>query len=143
MKALFVPPFQLPLSNARVSLGLLLLRLVIGIGFLQHGYGKIMSPFSWMGPDAPVPGILQGLAAFAEFFGGLAVMLGLLTPLASLGIVATMVVAIATHVMRGDPYVQGYELAAVYLAISAAILLAGPGRLSVDAAIAKKTGGAV
>jgi putative oxidoreductase len=141
MKALFVPPFRLALSSNRVSVALLLLRLIIGVAFLQHGYGKILSPFNWMGPEAPVPGIFQGLAAFSEFFGGFALLLGLLTPLASLGILFTMVVAVATHVMKGDPFVQGYELAAVYLAISAALLLAGPGRFSVDYAIAKKSGG--
>jgi putative oxidoreductase len=141
MKALFVPPLKLTLNSTRVSLALLLLRLIIGIAFLQHGYGKITAPFGWMGPEAPVPGALQGLAAFAEFFGGLAVMIGLLTPLASLGLVITMAVAASFHVMKGDPFVQGYELAVVYLTISAALLLAGPGRFSADAAINKKSEG--
>jgi putative oxidoreductase len=54
------------------SVGLLLLRLVMGAAFLFHGWGKIQTPLGWMGPDAPVPGILQALAAVAEFGRGMA-----------------------------------------------------------------------
>lgn len=121
------------------SIALLTLRVVIGIAFIFHGWGKIQAPFSWMGPTAPVPGFLQALAAIAEVGGGLAWILGLLTPLASLGIAATMAVAVATHVMSGDPFFamggSSYEIAAVYLSISLVLLLVGPGRLSADAAI--------
>ena len=128
----------LPLSPG-VSTGLLLLRLVVGLAFMFHGYGKIQSPFGWMGPDAKVPGFFQMLAAVSEFGGGLAWMLGLLTPLASFGLACTMAVAAWTHaVVLGDPFVaQGpgggsYELASVYLAIAILLLLAGPGRFSMD-----------
>lgn len=121
------------------SIGLLALRVVIGVAFMFHGWGKIQAPFSWMPPGAPVPGFLQALAALSEFGGGLAWILGLLTPLASLGLVATMAVAVAMHVSSGDPFVAmggpSYEAAAVYLGISLALLLVGPGRLSVDAAV--------
>ena len=53
--------------GASVSTGLLLLRIVAGLAFMFHGYSKIQSPFSWMGPEAGVPGFLQMLAAV---FGG-------------------------------------------------------------------------
>src|SRR3989442_1533971 len=86
------------------SLGLLLLRLVVGAAFLCHGWPKIQSPFAWMGPDAPVPGVLQLAAAVAEFGGGMALIAGLLTRLACLGIGATMVVALGmVHIPHGDP----------------------------------------
>lgn len=117
---------------------LLLLRVICGIAFMYHGWGKIQNPFSWMGPDAFAPGFLQGLAALSEFGGGLAWALGLLTQLASLGIMSTMIVAVYLHaVMRGDPFVaaQGgpsYELAAVYLAVAILLLVKGPGRFSLD-----------
>jgi putative oxidoreductase len=121
------------------SIGLLALRVVIGVAFMFHGWGKIQAPFSWMPPGAPVPGFLQALAALSEFGGGLAWILGLLTPLASLGIAVTMAVAVAMHVSGGDPFFAmggpAYESAAVYLGISLALLLVGPGRLSVDAAV--------
>ncbi|WP_437562327.1 DoxX family protein [Sorangium sp. So ce542] len=121
------------------SVGLLALRVITGIAFIFHGWGKIQAPFSWMGPTAPVPGVLQALAALAEVGGGIAWILGLLTPLASLGIAITMAVAVAVHVMNGDPFfamgAASYEAAAVYFSISLVLLLLGPGRLSADAAI--------
>ena len=61
----------LPLGP-RASLGLLLLRLVAGLAFILHGWPKIQKPFSWMGPDSAMPGLLQALAAFSEVGGGLA-----------------------------------------------------------------------
>jgi putative oxidoreductase len=85
-----------PLSG-RVSTGLLLLRIVAGLAFMFHGWGKIKNPTGWMGPDANIPGILQALAAISEFGGGLAWILGALTPLASFGLACTMAVAAYTH----------------------------------------------
>ena len=67
------------------SVGLLGLRLVMGAAFMFHGWPKIQNPLGWMGPEAPVPAILQALAALAEFGGGMALIVGLLTRLASLG----------------------------------------------------------
>jgi len=129
-----------PVIEGRGALGLLLLRLVVGAAFLAHGWGKIQSPFSWMPPDAPVPGILQALAAVAEFFGGgLGFIAGFLMPLAALGVLATMTVAVLFHVGQGDPFVaagpgQGsFELALVYWTIALLMLLIGPGRYSLDA----------
>jgi putative oxidoreductase len=125
-------------QSARVSAGLLLLRLVAGAAFLYHGYGKIQNPFGWMGPDAGFPGIFQALAAVSEFGGGLAWMLGLLTPLASCGLACTMTVAVWMHAaVLHDPFValqggRSYELASVYLCVAVLLLLAGPGRFSVD-----------
>jgi putative oxidoreductase len=117
---------------------LVLLRVVGGAAFMLHGWGKIQNPFGWMGPDAFAPGIFQALAAVAEFGGGLAWILGLLTPLASLGIALTMTVAIYFHaVMRGDPFVASggggsYELALLYLCIALLLLAVGPGRIAFD-----------
>lgn len=119
------------------SLGLLALRLVMGAAFILHGLPKIQNAFGWMG-DAPVPGILQALAAVAEFGGGIALVLGLLTPLAALGLAATMIGALGmVHVPAGDPFIstgQGgsLELPLVYLASAVLFLLNGPGRFSLD-----------
>ena len=88
------------------SFGLLALRLVMGAAFMFHGWPKIQNPFGWMGPEAAMPGVLQSLAVLSEFGGGLALILGLLTRLACLGIGGTMVVALATvHFPHGDPFV--------------------------------------
>jgi putative oxidoreductase len=138
MKKLFTPP---ALSTA-VSMGLLILRLVAGLAFMFHGWGKIQNPTGWMGPNAPIPGAFQALAAISEFGGGLAWILGLLTPLASFGLLCTMTVAAYFHAfVLHDPFVAkgpgkgSYELAAVYFSVALLLLLAGPGRFSVDRAI--------
>ena|SRR5688572_21530957 len=131
-------PLSLP---ARVSAGLLILRVVAGLAFMFHGYGKIQNPFGWMGPKADMPGIFQALAALSEFGGGLAWILGLLTPLASFGLACTMTVAVHMHAfIRHDPFVSkggggSYELASVYLCVALLLLLAGPGRYSLDSKI--------
>jgi putative oxidoreductase len=125
------------------AVGLLVLRLVAGAAFILHGWPKIQNPLGWMGPDAPVPPALQAAAAVAEFGGGIAWVLGALTPLFSLLIAGTMAYATSmVHVKMGHPFVivnqpgQPYqpsiELAAVYLAVAILFLLVGPGKLSLD-----------
>lgn len=138
MKALFFPKISRETDSKGVSMALLAIRVIVGVAFLVHGSGKIVAPFNWMGPDAPVPGILQALAAVSEFGGGLALILGLLTPIASLGIVPTMVVAVFFHLSKGDGFVGGYELALVYLTLAGSLFLTGPGRYSLDAFIGEK-----
>ena len=133
MKQLLMPP---RLSN-RMALGLLLLRVLVGLAFMFHGWPKITNPFGWMGPQSSFPPPLLALAAVSEFGGGAAWILGLLTPLASLGIASTMTVAIWQHALvKQDPFVavgrSSYESAAVYLAIAILFLLTGPGRFSLD-----------
>jgi putative oxidoreductase len=121
-----------------VHSALLLMRVVAGLAFMMHGWSKIRNPFGWMGPEGFAPGALQALAALAEFGGGLAWILGLLTPVASIGIAFTMAVAFSTHAfMRGDPFVSPTggptsEPAAVYFSIALLLLSLGPGRFSLD-----------
>lgn len=126
----FMQPYALP--NC-ASTALLIVRLVMGVAMIMHGWGKIQAPFNWMGPDSPVPGVLQFLAALSEFGGGIALIIGLLTSLAMFGLACTMAVAIYVHAgMKGDPFVGGYELATVYLALSIMFILIGPGKFSFD-----------
>ncbi len=137
--------FPTPVGG-RAAFELLVLRVVAGVAFMFHGWGKIQSPMDWMGPEADTPGWLQALAALSEFGGGLAWVLGLLTRLASFGLLCTMAVATYTHaVVMGDPFVStgggSYELALVYFAVSLLLILVGPGSLSVDGALARKRGG--
>lgn len=138
IKRLLTPVPQL----TNTSTALLFLRLVAGVAFMFHGWGKIQNPFQWMGPDAAVPGVFQFLAALSEFGGGLGWALGLLTPLSSLGIGFTMIVATVLHaVIMKDPFVASgpgegsYELALLYLGISVLFFLMGPGKYSLDAKI--------
>ena len=129
--------FSVPAQPTFSDLGLLLLRFVAGLAFMLHGWGKIQNPFGWMGPDAFAPGFVQALAALSEFGGGLAWIIGLLTPLASLGIACTMAGAVYMHaIMNGDPFVSvggpAYELAAIYFCIAVLLMATGPGRFSLD-----------
>lgn len=123
-------------TSISASVGMLVLRVIAGGAMMLHGWPKIQSPFSWMGADAPTPGFLQALAALSEFGGGLALVLGVLTPVAMLGWVATMAYAAYTHWSKGDPWVGrggSYESALLYFAVGLFFLLAGPGRYSLDA----------
>lgn len=129
--------FLVPPNPVFADFSLVLIRFVAGLAFMFHGWGKIKNPFGWMGPDAFAPGIFQALAAVAEFGGGLAWIIGLLTPLASLGIACTMAVAFFVHaIVKGDPFVSpggaSFELAALYFCVAVLLIAVGPGRLSLD-----------
>ncbi|HVF09928.1 MAG TPA: DoxX family protein [Abditibacteriaceae bacterium] len=127
------------------AVGLLVLRLVVGAAFMFHGWDKIRNPFAWMDrpgqPPSTTPDILQALAALSEFGGGLALILGLLTPLAAFGIACTMIVAITTvSLPANQPFVakgggRSYELPLTFLAVMIMLMLVGPGSLSLDALI--------
>lgn len=135
---------KVPNQTTGTSLALLALRVAMGIAFILHGWGKIQTPFSWMPPESPVPGFLQLLAAVSEFGGGMALILGLLTRLASLGLMFTMLVATFFHaVMMGDPFVRqgpgsAFELPLMYGLLAILFIVVGPGKFSVDAKILPK-----
>jgi putative oxidoreductase len=127
------------LLGPRASAGLLPLRVAMGLAFVFHGWPKIQNALGWMGAEAPVPGFLQALAAVAEFGGGIALALGLLTRVAAVGILCVMITALATvHIPHGDPFVgkpgqHSAEPATVYLCCAVLFLVIGPGRFSLDA----------
>lgn len=120
---------------------LLLVRVVMGVAFVLHGWPKIQNPTTWMNAmgGQGVPSFLQALAALAEFGGGIALILGLLTPLAALAIVCQMLAALfLVHFPMDHPFVASaggpsYELPLIYLALAVLLLVIGPGRWSLDA----------
>ena len=126
--------FTIPSHNQRTSIGLLLMRLVFGLGMAIHGFPKIQNPTAWAGEGFPA--FLQLLAAVSEFGGGIAWILGALIPLASFGIFCTMAVAVHMHaIIKGDPFVGkdgSYEIALFYLIFAVVMILTGPGKFSVD-----------
>jgi putative oxidoreductase len=120
------------------AIGLLVLRVAAGTAMALHGWPKIQNATAWMGPEARMPGVLQAAAAVAEFGGGIGWVLGALVPLASFLILCTMAVAAGmVHIPAGHPFVAtaggpSWELAGVYFAIAVLLMLAGPGRISLD-----------
>lgn len=127
------------------GIGLLFVRLVVGTALVLHGWQKVGNPLHWMDkmPGAP-PSFLQLAAVAAEVGGGAFLVLGLLTPLATFLLACDMIGALAlVHLPHGDPFVapgagHSYELALVYLAVSAAVMVLGPGRYALDAMLFKK-----
>lgn len=120
--------------ETRASIGLLLLRLVLGLAMTIHGWPKIQNPTNWAGDGFPA--FLQLLAAVSEFGGGIAWIIGCLSVLASFGLFCTMAMATYVHmIVKGDPFVGkdgSYELALIYFVFAIAIMVAGPGKFSVD-----------
>ena len=132
------------------AVGLLFLRFVMGLGMVLHGWPKIKNPFGWMNdfPGHP-PGFLQALGAAGEFFGGLGLIFGLLTPIAALGVMSTMFVAYLAHLGRPEPlyFVKpmgakggSYEDVAFYFVCALTLFLTGPGVLSLDALLFRRKG---
>lgn len=131
-------------SSFTTSLGILPMRLVMGAAFILHGLPKIQNLTTWMGTDSGISGPLQAAAAIAEFGGGIALVLGLLTRLASVGIIGVMIGALMlVHIPQGDPFVAksgspSCELAAVYLSCAFLFLMVGAGRFSADALLLRR-----
>ncbi|WP_300333633.1 DoxX family protein [Accumulibacter sp.] len=129
------------------SVAPLVLRIAAGVIFAAHGAQKLFGLFGgyglegtgqWMESIGLAPGYLMALlAGSAEFFGGLALLLGLLVRPSALVLAVTMAVAIATvHLEKGLFMANdGYEFGLALLAISVALVLSGGGRLSLDRAM--------
>lgn len=133
------------------NLGSLALRVPVGIIFAAHGAQKLFGWFGGYGLDGTGqffgsiglnPGYQMALlAGAAEFFGGLALIAGLLVRPAAAALAFAMLVAIfAVHVSHGFFMSNnGYEYALALLAASASLLLAGGGRFSADGALAARS----
>ncbi|MCL2647802.1 MAG: DoxX family protein [Phycisphaerales bacterium] len=137
-----------------MSVALLFLRLALGWTFIFHGLQLTIGAFGGLGvngfaehmPAMPafLPKIVWAyLAAYGQLIGGISVMLGLLARLGTVPIIVSMVVAIVTvHAPSGfdiqhRPTV-GYEYNMNLIAMALAILLAGPGLISVDALLFRR-----
>lgn len=128
-------------SNAGFSP--LLLRLPLGIILSAHGAQKLFGWFGgyglngtgqWMASIGFEPGYLMALlAGSAEFFGGLALVLGLLTRPAALVTAFTMLVAMTVHIGNGL-FVSnnGYEFALLLMMSLLYLAIIGGGRISLD-----------
>ncbi len=131
------------------GLSQLALRIPVGVIFAAHGAQKLFGWFGgyglegtgqWMASIGLNPGYLMALlAGSAEFFGGLALILGLFVRPAAAVLGFTMVIAIvAVHIGNGlFMSNNGYEFGLVLLAASVALAISGAGRGSLDAILSK------
>lgn len=129
------------------DLGPLLLRIGVGLVFAAHGWQKFDGGVSNFAPtladlDVPAPEVVAWLMTAAEGIGGLLLIVGLLTRLVTLPLIAIMVGAI-TLVKVDLGFIvadaAGAELDTALLAGLLGLLFIGPGRLSLDGALGMET----
>ena len=124
-------------SKDNKDLGLLLLRIGVGIAFIAHGYPKLfMGGAVGLTKGLAAAGIPGGLfaaylAGAAEFFGGIALVLGIFFRPMMVVMAINMLVALTFHLNLGDPYVKySHPLESGILFI--ALIFIGPGKFSID-----------
>jgi putative oxidoreductase len=122
------------------DLSLLWLRVTIGSFMLVHGIPKMQTigddPVLFADPFGLGPSTSLLLAVFAEVFCSVALILGLMTRAACVPLIVTMLVA-AVMIHAGDPWAEK-EFALLYALPYVTLLLAGPGRFSLDARLFKR-----
>ncbi|HYA20519.1 MAG TPA: DoxX family protein [Burkholderiales bacterium] len=124
----------------------LAVRLFFGYFWLETGWAKLhnLDQFTARFVDwqIPFPAFSAALSAGAEFFGGLLIMIGLFTRLTCIPMIFNMVVAIALVVIKNvhgfDDFVELDEF--IYILIFFWLLIAGPGKVAVDALVSRWLG---
>jgi putative oxidoreductase len=127
-----------------MSIGMLILRLAVGLLFVGHGTQKLFGWFGGGGPDRTA-GMFESLGyrparpmaitgGLAETFGGLSLALGFLTPLGAAAIIGMMLNAtLSVHLKNGIWNTKGgFELPLTNAAVATALAFGGPGKISLD-----------
>ena len=139
--------------------GLLLLRVFTGLVFIRHGWPKLSNLNTWAAA-MKTPSWLCFLSAFSMWAGGIALILGILTPLAALAIAVSMLYAVALEIKKGFPFIApdpfqipegdyagpmgvgdppSWEKAAMYVVMCGVLITSGGGPFSVDLAFVSPT----
>jgi putative oxidoreductase len=136
----------------------LILRLVVGFGFMAHGWAKLSRGTAGFEKllqqtGVPLPHLTSYIVPYVELLGGFAILIGALTAIVAIPLIATMLVAMITIQFKfgyssvktigltasgplfGPP---GYEINLLYIAALIALILYGPGMYSVDQWLATK-----
>src|SRR6266566_7253649 len=134
------------------------LRLIVGLGFMEHGFAKLSKGIDTFAAilhalAVPAPHFMAWVTIVTELLGGLAILLGGFVSLVSLPMAALLLVAILTvHLPYGFSSIKllavtpsgaqfgpvGYECNLLYLACLAALVLGGPGPLAIDGLIKRR-----
>ena len=128
--------------------GPLMARIALGVVFIAHGSQKLFGAFGGHGPAQTIafmhdklgiPAFLAVIAMVTEFFGGVAVLIGLLTRLAALGITCVMAVAVLRVHLHGGFFAQndGFEYPFALGLLALSLVFAGAGRWSLDALLGR------
>src|SRR5215469_12339967 len=135
------------------------LRLIVGYGFMEHGFAKLSKGVGAFAAilqamGVPAPHLMAGLTILTELFGGFAVILGAFVPIVSLPMAAVLLVAMFTvHLPYGFSSIKliavtaagakfgppGLEVDLLYVACLAALVLGGPGPLTIGGLIRRQS----
>lgn len=129
-------------AGACAQWGPLILRLAVGAVFFAHGAQKLFGWFGgpgiagtagFFGQIGLAPAVFWAwLVALVEFFGGIALILGLVTSVAAVLLAINMAVAFFAVHLRNGFFLPGVEYALVLFAASVALALSGPGKWGLD-----------
>ena len=134
-----------PASPRQLSIGIALVRIIVGVIFIAHGYMKFFVMgipgttgfFTQVG--VPAPSLMAPFVATLEVAGGIALVIGLLTRLAALGLAINMLVAIFLVRLEGGFFApNGAEFEILLCIACVALVIAGAGAFSADEAIARR-----
>lgn len=127
----------------------LAVRVALGVIFMAHGSQKLFGAFGGRGIEGTIgiarkigfePAVAWGwILALTEFFGGLAILVGMLTQVASLLIIITMLVAIVkVHIKGGFFAPQGIEYNVALIGMALSLVVSGGGKLSLDGLLRRR-----
>ena len=126
--------------------GLAILRIVLGIAFVLHGWAKLSGGIDGVAGffgslGIPLPGLMAWVVTIVELVGGLLLIAGALTQIAGILLFLDMLgVILFANLLQGRPVVENgvitWEMEAVFGAAALCLALAGPGAWSVDDAMA-------